>query len=62
TAYQEIVGANLRGDRGQYFTPRGAIKLMVEMLDPKPNERILDPACGDLPPNKTGNSPKPENR
>ena len=26
-AYQEIVGTNLRGDRGQYFTPRGAIKL-----------------------------------
>ncbi|MGH7172557.1 MAG: methylation-associated defense system DNA methyltransferase MAD2 [Gemmataceae bacterium] len=45
-AYQEIVGANLRGDRGQYFTPRGAIKLMVEMLDPKTNERVLDPACG----------------
>jgi type I restriction enzyme M protein len=45
-AYQEIVGANLRGDRGQYFTPRGAIKLMVKMLDPKPNERVLDPACG----------------
>jgi len=45
-AYQEIVGTNLRGDRGQYFTPRGAIKLMVEMLDPKPHERVLDPACG----------------
>jgi type I restriction enzyme M protein len=45
-AYQEIVGANLRGDRGQYFTPRGAIKLMVDMLDPQPNERVLDPACG----------------
>ena len=45
-AYQEIVGANLRGDRGQYFTPRGAIKLMVKMLDPRPNERVLDPACG----------------
>jgi type I restriction enzyme M protein len=45
-AYQEIVGANLRGDRGQYFTPRGAIKLIVQMLDPKPNERVLDPACG----------------
>jgi len=45
-AYQEIVGTNLRGDRGQYFTPRGAIKLMVEMLNPKPDERILDPACG----------------
>lgn len=45
-AYQEIVGANLRGDRGQYFTPRGAIKLMVQILDPQPNERVLDPACG----------------
>lgn len=45
-AYQEIVGANLRGDRGQYFTPRGAIKLMVQMLDPKANEQVLDPACG----------------
>ncbi len=45
-AYQEIVGTNLRGDRGQYFTPRGAIKLIVEVLDPQPTERILDPACG----------------
>lgn len=45
-AYQEIVGDNLRGDRGQYFTPRGAVKLMVAMLDPQPHERVLDPACG----------------
>ena len=45
-AYQEIVGTNLRGDRGQYFTPRGAILLMVEILDPKKDERLLDPACG----------------
>ena len=45
-AYQEIVGTNLRGDRGQYFTPRGAVKLMVQMLDPEAHERVLDPACG----------------
>ena len=45
-AYQEIVGSNLRGDRGQYFTPRGVIKLAVDILNPKENERILDPACG----------------
>ena len=45
-AYQEIVGTNLRGDRGQYFTPRGAIRLVVKMLDPKEDERLLDPACG----------------
>ena len=45
-AYQEIVGTNLRGDRGQYFTPRGAIRLVVEMLAPGEEERVLDPACG----------------
>lgn len=45
-AYQELVGVNLRGDRGQYFTPRGVVKLVVEMLDPKENEIVLDPACG----------------
>jgi type I restriction enzyme M protein len=45
-AYQELVGVNLRGDRGQYFTPRGVVKLVIEMLDPKEGERLLDPACG----------------
>jgi len=45
-AYQEIVGTNLRGDRGQYFTPRGVVKLAVAILDPKEGEQILDPACG----------------
>lgn len=45
-AYQEIVGTNLRGDRGQYFTPWGVIRLVVSMLDPKPHERVFDPACG----------------
>jgi type I restriction enzyme M protein len=46
TAYQEIVGANLRGDRGQYFTPRRAVDLAVRILDPRPDEKVLDPACG----------------
>lgn len=45
-AYQEIVGDNLRGDRGQFFTPRNAIKLMVEILAPQETERVIDPACG----------------
>lgn len=46
TVYQEIVGTNLRGDRGQYFTPRGAIRLVVQMLAPKEHERVLDSSCG----------------
>ncbi|MGW6733608.1 methylation-associated defense system DNA methyltransferase MAD2 [Streptomyces sp. NPDC055013] len=45
-AYQELVGINLRGDRGQYFTPRGAVNLMVEILDPQEDETVLDPTCG----------------
>ena len=31
---------------GQYFTPRPLIKAMVEVIRPKPGERICDPACG----------------
>jgi type I restriction enzyme M protein len=45
-AYQELVKHNIRGDRGQYFTPRGAVDLMVAILDPKADERVMDPACG----------------
>ncbi|MEU4243455.1 N-6 DNA methylase [Actinoplanes sp. NPDC026619] len=45
-AYQELVGTNLRGDRGQYFTPQGAVDLMVEILDPREDDVVLDPACG----------------
>lgn len=45
-AYEEIVGSNLRGDRGEFFTPRNACRMAVSMLDPQPEERILDPSCG----------------
>ncbi|MFF0589419.1 restriction endonuclease subunit M [Streptomyces sp. NPDC003781] len=46
TAYQELVGENLRGDRGQYFTPNVATRFMVELLDPQLDETVLDPCCG----------------
>ncbi|MFJ7168139.1 N-6 DNA methylase [Streptomyces globosus] len=45
-AYQELVGDNLRGDRGQYFTPIGAVRLMVDILAPKEHETVFDPCCG----------------
>ena len=45
-AYEEIVGANLRGDRGEFFTPRNITKMAVEMLNPDINERVLDSSCG----------------
>lgn len=45
-AYEELVGANLRGDRGEFFTPRNVMHMAVEMLAPTADERILDPSCG----------------
>ncbi|MDR2172026.1 MAG: N-6 DNA methylase [Planctomycetaceae bacterium] len=35
-----------QGDAGQFRTPRHIIDFIVEVVDPKKNERILDPACG----------------
>ena len=34
------------GIQGQFRTPRHIIRLMVDMLDPKPEMTIGDPACG----------------
>ncbi len=35
-----------QGDAGQFRTPRHIIDFMVEIVDPKKDEKILDPACG----------------
>ena len=51
-AYEELVGANLRGDRGEYFTPRTVCTMAAEMLlSTFPRDRwltidVLDPAAG----------------
>lgn len=45
-AYEEIVGANLRGDRGEFFTPRNVMQMAVAMVAPKIGENILDSSCG----------------
>jgi type I restriction enzyme M protein len=45
-AFEVFIGPALRGTEGQFFTPRNVVQMMVEMLDPKPGEQIIDPACG----------------
>jgi type I restriction enzyme M protein len=35
-----------RVDLGQYFTPCEVIRLIVEIVNPRGDERIVDPACG----------------
>jgi type I restriction enzyme M protein len=45
--YEYLLGKlTTAGINGQFRTPRHIIRLMVEMLDPKPSETVGDPACG----------------
>jgi type I restriction enzyme M protein len=37
---------NTAGTNGQFRTPRHIIRMMVQMIDPQPGERIIDPAAG----------------
>lgn len=45
-AYEQVVGSNLRGDRGEFFTPRNVVQMMVRMINPTEKQLVLDPACG----------------
>lgn len=45
-AFEVFIGPTLRGEKGQFFTPRNIVRMCVELLDPKPNEKVIDPACG----------------
>ena len=45
-AFEVFIGPALRGAEGQFFTPRNVIEMMVQMVDPQPGEKIIDPACG----------------
>jgi len=45
-AFEVFIGPALRGSEGQFFTPRNVVEMMVKIVDPKPGEKIMDPACG----------------
>ena len=51
-AYEELVGANLRGDRGEFFTPRTVCDMAVRMVlslhsnRKIPSLKVLDCCCG----------------
>jgi type I restriction enzyme M protein len=34
------------GDSGEFYTPRSIVRFMVEVVNPKIGQRVLDPACG----------------
>lgn len=45
-AYEIFMGENIKGQSGQFFTPKNAADALVNLIDPKPTDRILDFACG----------------
>jgi type I restriction enzyme M protein len=48
-AYEGLLEKNaqdVKGGAGQYFTPRPLIRAIVDCIQPRPGEVIMDPACG----------------
>jgi len=45
--YEYMLGKiQASGQNGQFRTPRHIIKMMVELMEPEPEDLICDPACG----------------
>jgi len=51
-AYEELVGENLRGDRGEFFTPRNvcdmAVRMVLSLFSPQrlASVKVVDCCCG----------------
>lgn len=45
-AFEHLITEVSKGQKGQYFTPRNVVKMCINMLNPKQDEFVLDPACG----------------
>lgn len=45
-AFEIMINPSMKGDKGQYFTPRHVVDLCVEVIQPRDNETVFDPACG----------------
>jgi SAM-dependent methyltransferase len=45
-AYERFFPEVFKAERGQFFTPRPLVELMVDMANIRPGDRVLDPTCG----------------
>jgi type I restriction enzyme M protein len=45
-AFEYFLGDTFTGGLGEYFTPRNVVEFMVEAVDPKIGNKIIDPFCG----------------
>jgi type I restriction enzyme M protein len=45
--YEQILNdLQSAGNAGEFYTPRAVTSFMVDRIDPRPGETLLDPACG----------------
>ena len=45
-AFEYFLGDTFTGGLGEFFTPRNVVEFMVEAIDPKIGDKIIDPFCG----------------
>lgn len=45
-AFEVFTGYSLKGEQGQFFTPKNVVRLMVNAVDPGLSDVIIDPSCG----------------
>lgn len=45
-AFELLVNQEMKGEMGQFFTPRQVVDMMTTMLGPRIDETVCDPACG----------------
>ena len=42
SAFEVMVNPDMKGDKGQYFTPRHVVKMCIDVLQPKDGESVFD--------------------
>ena len=45
-AFEVFSEKQFAGEKGQFFTPRAVVNMVVKMIDPTKDDIIIDPACG----------------
>ena len=45
-AFEVFSESKFIGEKGEFFTPRGVVRIAVKLVDPAPRDTICDPACG----------------
>lgn len=46
SAFEVFAESKFAGEKGEFFTPREIVRTAVQIIDPRPGETMIDPACG----------------